>query len=141
MSEEKLPEKQKKLSDASQNSEEQHLLQEKTSKEAEPEIEENISPKKNEEIHEEVLQVPETNNNNEEEPDSEKLNFYLNLNLIKIINDETLSDDILFNKIYSQINLKSENYEDIGIYIYINFLFRNSYYILIKDSKNKSTIQ
>ena len=50
MSEEKLPEKQKKLSDASQNSEEQHLLQEKTSKEVEPEIEENTSPKKNEEI-------------------------------------------------------------------------------------------
>ena len=138
MSEEKSPPTEQKQPDVneSQNSEEQHLLQEQAPKENEEKVEEHTSPKKSEEIHEEEEHVDLTNDNNEEESDSDTINFYLNLNLIKIINDETLPDDILFNKVYSQINLNSKNFEDIGIYIYINFLFRNSFYILTKDPKN-----
>ena len=100
--------------------------------------------KNNEEIEKQNSEKIEEKNINQNElsdimenMDNNTLLFHINENLIKIINDDTLNEEQLFSKIISEIKIKSKNYDDIGIYIYIHFLLRNSINIFLDDNLNK----
>ena len=73
-----------------------------------------------------------------EQFENENLFFFINENLIKIINDESLKEDILFSKIISEINISSKNHDDIGLYIYFHFLFRNSFSLFFGNGINNN---
>ena len=99
-------------------------IEEKDDKKEESEkIENKVSIEQNEE--KEINQNVEKDNI-PEELETGPLAFNINTNLINIINNESLAEDELFEKIISEIKISSKNYDDIGIYIYIHFLFRNS---------------
>ena len=109
-------------------------------KDANKKLEENVEDnvKKNEpgQIDDQNLEKNEEKEVEEpedEEPES-NLNFGINEELIKIISDESLSEDSLFSKIMSEVKISSKNIDDIGIYIYIHFLFRNSYHLFKEDN-------
>lgn len=99
-------------------------IEEKDDKKEESEkIENKVSIEQNEE--KEINQNVEKDNI-PEELETGPLAFNINTNLINIINNESLAEDELFEKIISEIKISSKNCDDIGIYIYIHFLFRNS---------------
>ena len=98
----------------------------------------------NEKIESEKIEKKNTEKNDDkdiEEPEENiqegNLNFDINENLIKIINDETLDEDTLFSKIMPEVKISSKNTDDIGIYIYIHFLFRNSYHLFMEENINR----
>ena len=70
-----------------------------------------------------------------EQNDNEPLSFSINENLIGIINDELLNEEELFSKITSEIKIHYKNNDDIGVYIYIHFLFRNSFSLFFEHNK------
>ena len=71
----------------------------------------------------------------QEEQEVGPLSFSINSNLIATINDESLDEEQLFSKIISEIKISSKNYDNIGIYIYIHFLFRNSFSLFTENIK------
>ena len=99
---------------------------------------------KNEKIESEQIEQQNLENNeekeieeiNDDEPDG-NLHFGINENLIKIISDETLTEDEIFSKIMSEVKISSKNPDDIGIYIYMHFLFRNSYNLFMENNINR----
>ena len=98
----------------------------------------------NEKIESEKIEKKNTEKDDDkdiEEPEENiqegNLNFDINENLIKIINDETLDEDTLFSKIMPEVKISSKNTDDIGIYIYIHFLFRNSYHLFMEENINR----
>ena len=116
-------------------------LQEKINNEQE-EINNKVE-ERNKEKGEKSEQIEEQNiEKNEEkdieEPDDEEeggnLNFCINKNLIEIISDESSNEDNIFSKIMSEVKISSKNIDDIGIYIYMHFLFRNSYHLFLEEN-------
>ena len=89
-------------------------------KEQEDSQEEEIIPVKDEDL------VPNQNN------------FFFELNnlLLSELNNDTYSVDELIQKIIPEIKLTSKVYEEIALYIYIHFIFRNSYEIFLNYSKS-----
>ena len=83
---------------------------------------------------EEIIQVTD------EELIPTKENFYFELNnsLLILLNNVSLSKEELIQEIIKEIKLNSKNSEEIGLYIYIHFIFRNSYEIFLNLSKNIS---
>ena len=107
-------------------------------------IEKENNEKNNEEIEKQDSEKIEDKNINQDEisdimenMENNTLQFYINENLIKIINDDSLNEEELFSKIISEIKIRSKNYDDIGIYIYIHFLFRNSINLFLDNDSNK----
>jgi len=92
----------------------------------------------NEKIDAEQLEDQNIEQNEEKEVEEKieegPLRFGINDNLIKIINDESLNEDNLFSKIISEVKIPSKNVDDIGIYIYMHFLFRNSYILFLENN-------
>ena len=83
---------------------------------------------------EEIIQV------NDEELIPNKENFYFEINnsLLILLNNDSYSKEELIQEIIKEIKLNSKNSEEIGLYIYIHFIFRNSYEIFLNLSKNIS---
>ena len=77
---------------------------------------------------------------NDEELIPNKDNFYFELNnsLLTTLNNDSLSKEELIKNIIKEIKLNSKNHEEIGLYIYIHFIFRNSYEIFLNSYKNIS---
>ena len=83
---------------------------------------------------EEIIQV------NDEELIPNKENFYFEINnsLLILLNNDSYSKEELIQEIIKEIKLNYKNSEEIGLYIYIHFIFRNSYEIFLNLSKNIS---
>ena len=109
-------------------------IEEKNDKKEESEAIDNQVPIIEQNEEKEINQV-EVKDNVPEELENGPLSFNINTNLINIINNESLAEDELFNKIISEIKISSKNSDDIGIYIYIHFLFRNSIPLFNEDIK------
>ena len=98
---------------------------------------------KNEEIDLDKNIIEEINNNKNEENelteqnDNDSLSFYLNENLIEIINNDLLNEEELFLRIASEIKIHYRNNDDVGVYIYIHFLFRNSFSLFFEQNKGE----
>ena len=77
---------------------------------------------------------------NEEDLIPNKDNFFFELNnsLLTPLNNDSYTTEELIQKIIKEIKLNSKNYEEIGLYIYIHFIFRNSYEIFMNSSKSIS---
>ena len=52
-------------------------------------------------------------------------------------NVDILTEDEIFSKIMSEVKISSKNPDDIGIYIYMHFLFRNSYNLFMENNINR----
>ena len=100
------------------------------------EIEEYEEEEKELEISQEEEIIPV----NDEDLIPNKNNFFFELNnlLLAELNNDLYSIDELIQKIIPQIKLNSKNYEEIALYIYIHFIFRNSYEIFLNCSKGIS---
>ena len=71
-------------------------------------------------------------------PNKENFYFHLNNSLLTPLNNDSYTKQELIEKIIPEIKLNSKDSEEIGLYIYIHFLFRNSYDIFLNSSKNIS---
>ena len=71
-------------------------------------------------------------------PNKDNFYFQLNNSLLTPLNNDTYTTQELIEKIIPEIKLNSKNNEEIGLYIYLHFLFRNSYDIFLNSSKNIS---
>ena len=71
-------------------------------------------------------------------PNKDNFNFQLNSALLIPLNNDSYNTEQLIEKIISEIKLNSKEYEEIGLYIYLHFLFRNSYEIFLNSSKSLS---
>ena len=132
-------EKEIKNEDEKNNVEEDHIVINEIKEKANKDNEEKNN-EKNGKMEGEQNEEKNDGQNEESElmdqMDGEPLAFNINENLIKIINDESLNEDLLFSKIDSEIKIRYKNIDDIGIYIYIHFLFRNSFPLFFsKDIK------
>ena len=106
-----------------------------------PESEYEIGNSENGEEHEDIQEESEEIEEEYDEeliPNKENFFFELNNSLLTPLNNESYSTEELIEKIIPQIKLNSKNYEEIGLYIYIHFLYRNSYEIFLNISKNIS---
>ena len=71
-------------------------------------------------------------------PNKDNFNFQLNSALLIPLNNDSYNSEQLIEKIIPEIKLNSKEYEEIGLYIYLHFLFRNSYEIFLNSSKSLS---
>ena len=71
-------------------------------------------------------------------PNKDNFNFQLNSALLIPLNNDSYNTEQLIEKIIPEIKLNSKEYEEIGLYIYLHFLFRNSYEIFLNSSKSLS---
>ena len=71
-------------------------------------------------------------------PNKDNFNFQLNSALLFPLNNDSYNTEQLIEKIIPEIKLNSKEYEEIGLYIYLHFLFRNSYEIFLNSSKSLS---
>ena len=71
-------------------------------------------------------------------PSKDNFNFQLNSALLTPLNNDSYTTEELIQKLIPEIQLNSKSYEEIGLYIYIHFLFRNSYEIFLNSSKGLS---
>ena len=69
-------------------------------------------------------------------PNKENFYFHLNNSLLTPLNNDSYTTQELIEKIIPEIKLNSKDTEEIGLYIYLHFLFRNSYDIFLNSSKN-----
>ena len=71
-------------------------------------------------------------------PNKDNFNFQLNSALLIPLNNDSYNTEQLIEKIIPEIKLNTKEYEEIGLYIYLHFLFRNSYEIFLNSSKSLS---
>ena len=114
----------------SENGEEHEDIQEE-SEEIEEEYDEE-DKEQDDSVEEDILPV------NDDELIPNKDNFYFKFNnlLLTPLNNDSFTTEQLIEKIIPELKLNSNNYEEIGLYIYIHFLFRNSYEIFLNTSKS-----
>ena len=134
--EEQKENKETKLNEAeyemvnSENGEEGEDIQEE-SEEVEEYDEED---KEQDDSQEETLPV----NDEDLIPNKDNFNFQLNSALLIPLNNDSYNAEQLIEKIIPEIKLNTKEYEEIGLYIYLHFLFRNSYEIFLNSSKTLS---
>ena len=134
--EEQKENKETKLNEAeyemvnSENGEEGEDIQEE-SEEVEEYDEED---KEQDDSQEETLPV----NDEDLIPNKDNFNFQLNSALLIPLNNDSYNAEQLIEKIIPEIKLNTKEYEEIGLYIYLHFLFRNSYEIFLNSSKSLS---
>jgi len=114
----------------SENGEEGEDIQEESEEVEEYDEEE----KEQDDSQEEALPV----NDEDLIPNKDNFNFQLNNTLLNPLNNDSYNTEQLIEKIIPEIKLNSKNYEEIGLYIYLHFLFRNSYEIFLNSSKSLS---
>ena len=71
-------------------------------------------------------------------PNKDNFNFQLNSALLIPLNNDSYNTEQLIEKIIPEIKLNTKEYEEIGLYIYLHFLFRNSYEIFLNSFKSLS---
>jgi len=134
--EEQKENKETKLNEAefemvnSENGEEGEDIQEE-SEEVEEYDEED---KEQDDSQEETLPV----NDEDLIPNKDNFNFQLNSALLIPLNNDSYNTEQLIEKIIPEIKMNTKEYEEIGLYIYLHFLFRNSYEIFLNSSKSLS---
>ena len=134
--EEQKENKETKLNEAeyemvnSENGEEGEDIQEE-SEEVEEYDEED---KEQDDSKEETLPV----NDEDLIPNKDNFNFQLNSALLIPLNNDSYNTEQLIEKIIPEIKMNTKEYEEIGLYIYLHFLFRNSYEIFLNSSKSLS---
>ena len=129
--EQKAPESEYEIGN-SENGEEHEDIQEESE-----EIEEEYDEEDKEQDDSQEEELPPVNDD-ELIPNKDNFYFELNNSLLTPLNNESYSTEELIEKIIPEIKLNSKNYEEICLYIYIHFLFRNSYEIFLNISKNIS---
>ena len=134
--EEQKENKETKLNEAefemvnSENGEEGEDIQEESEEVEEYDEEE----KEQDDSQEETLPV----NDEDLIPNKDNFNFQLNSALLIPLNNDSYNTEQLIEKIIPEIKLNTKDFEEIGLYIYLHFLFRNSYEIFLNSSKSLS---
>ena len=134
--------------------EEQKVNKENKLNEADFEMVNSENGEEGEDIQEESEEVEEYDEEDKEQDDSQEetvpvndedlipnkdnFNFQLNSALLIPLNNDSYNTEQLIEKIIPEIKLNSKEYEEIGLYIYLHFLFRNSYEIFLNSSKSLS---